>query len=156
MSEDDDLSSDGGGPAIPAGVLRTQKRGWQGEDLEMNHHREQQKLAEGNSHHKEHAAVDLEQFRNTEVGKGYQARHVIRQRSGQPAQDVSIRDMTKEGAKHNKDEKKKKRHKTEKRERSKRDQESSKKESDAEKLESYLRCTGLRNFRREIEKILSS
>ena len=51
-------------------------RGWQGGDLELEHQRE------SFLEHKEKvsAAVDIGQFQNHEVGKGYQAKHVVRQR----------------------------------------------------------------------------
>ena len=51
-------------------------RGWQGGDLELEHQRE------SFLEHKEKvsAAVDIGQFQNHEVGKGYQAKHVVRQK----------------------------------------------------------------------------
>ena len=80
-----------------------------------------------------HAAVDLSQFRNEEVGKGYQAKHVIRQK-GAPTKASGIVDM------------------------SQRKEESEPKPKDAEPItkESYLSCRGMRNFVREVDKILGN
>lgn len=67
---------DGGGRNV------RHRGGWQGEEMEMEH----QRLASANNiKSNTHAAVDLNQFRNTIVGEGYQAKHVIRQRTaGEP------------------------------------------------------------------------
>jgi len=78
-----------------------------------------------------HAAVDLSQFRNEEVGKGYQARHVIRQ-SGAPSKASGIVDV------------------------SKKDESKPKPKDTTTEMESALACRGLRNFIREIDKILES
>ena len=83
-----------------------------------------------------HAAVDLQQFRNDEVGKGYQAKHVVRQK-GVPSKASGIVDM------------------------SQRKDESMKTltaRSNAESItkESYLQCRGMRNFMREVNKILNT
>jgi hypothetical protein len=54
---------------------RNNKRGgWQGEEMELQHKQQQDR-----SNGVQAAAVDLNQFRNDEVGVGYQAKHVIRQ-----------------------------------------------------------------------------
>ena len=81
-----------------------------------------------------HAAVDLQQFRNDEVGKGYQAKHVVRQK-GVPSKASGIVDMS------------------QRKEESMATQTS---RSNAESItkESYLHCRGMRNFLREVEKIL--
>ena len=81
-------------------------------------------------------AVDLNQFRNTEVGKGYQAKHVVRQRTATVAKtktttinsNVDVGQRNNGGAASNKTIEK----------------------------EELLRNDGLRAFRREIESILSS
>merc|ERR1712157_519519 len=52
-------------------------RGWEGGDLEITHQREYAK----SSSQIDYAAVDMTQFHNTEVGKGYQAKHVVRQKT---------------------------------------------------------------------------
>lgn len=116
-----------GGPRIPTGAVKRQ-RGWQGEELEMEHKKQShEKLSQA-------AAVDIRQFQNHKVGEGYQARHVIRQRSAHSGNDMQVQDMS--GGKF-----------TEKKE--------------PEKLvdtgdRNYLRNKGLRDFRKEIESILAS
>ena len=55
------------------------KGGWAGDELEMQHQMEH--LSNNNTKNAT-AAVDLSQFRNEEVGVGYQAKGVIRQRGG--------------------------------------------------------------------------
>lgn len=79
-----------------------------------------------------HAAVDLSQFRNEEVGKGYQAKHVIRQ-AGTTSKTSGIVDMSK----NEKDE-------------------SKPKPKEATTTETYLACRGMRNFIREIDNILEN
>ena len=145
--DEDSTGEQDGGPEIPAGVLRTQKRGWAGEDLELEHRRQQ--LQQPDKPAEDHAAVDLKQFRNTEVGKGYQARHVIRQRSGQGEQ-MQVHDMT-----HREEPPEKPRETSEQRKRS-REKPVGERDSKERRLEKYLSCEGLRNFRLEIERILSS
>jgi hypothetical protein len=133
-------SDDSTGPSIPRGVLKS-RGGWKGEELEFEHQRE------GLREPKERtaaAAVDLQQFRNDEVGKGYQAKHVIRQRSGKESSDLKVVDMSK-----SKDGVKTKRKHREK---------SSKESGDSKTgpRNKYLKSSGLRNFRKELEKIESS
>jgi len=97
--------------------------------------REHQKEAFREKKQKTHAAVNLQQFQNHVVGQGYQAKHVIRQKSA-VAGGISIQDMTKKP--------------------------SEKKKADIDSYdtsqtgESYLNHAGLRAFRKEIENILSS
>ena len=90
----------------------------------------------GSSAKSTHAAVDLQQFRNDEVGKGYQAKHVVRQK-GVPSKASGIVDMSQR-----KDE----------------SIETQKARSNTESItkESYLQCQGMRNFMREVEKILEN
>jgi hypothetical protein len=52
---------------------------WQGEEMELDHQRETERRDRDESLGATVTAVDLNQFRNTEVGKGYQAKHVVRQ-----------------------------------------------------------------------------
>ena len=54
------------------------KRGW-GESMELAHQQDN-KHTKSNNSMSSVVAVDLGQFRNTEVGKGYQAKHVVRQK----------------------------------------------------------------------------
>mmetsp|Transcript_25594 Transcript_25594/g.37813 ORF Transcript_25594/g.37813 Transcript_25594/m.37813 type:complete len:116 (-) Transcript_25594:7-354(-) len=101
------------------------RKGWDGQDMEMSHKRE--KTHESNAV----AAVDLNQFRNTEVGQGYQAKHVFRQKTGMENK-TKVVDMSR-GA-------------------------SQKKASliKDERLSKYLKCAGIREFRRQLEKIVNS
>lgn len=135
MENDDDLSSQEGGPAIPAGVLKTSKKGW-GEELEMQHHRNEQ-----NKTKVHYAAVNIKQFQNTEVGAGYQARGVVRQKTaGGDAE--TVRDLTAAQAQQQKPT---------------RPQAESKDAGNKQKgADEYLKCDGIRNFRKEIEQLLSS
>ena len=58
---------------------------WQGEEMELDHQRETERRDRDRDESSTTGAaaivtaVDLNQFRNTEVGKGYQAKHVVRQ-----------------------------------------------------------------------------
>lgn len=102
-----------------------------------------------------HAAVDLNQFRNTQVGKGYQAKHVIRQRLRIEDSAVSVRDLTKKTLDLNKRKSKKKPNEAPSSsfdDHTKRNE----KTSTATRLQNYLQCEGLRKFRRELESIDSS
>lgn len=78
-SSDDDEE----GPPLPAAAAAAassnRRGGWQGEALEMEH----QRLHDNNSSKGSNSftAVNLDQFRNTIVGEGYQAKHVVRQRT---------------------------------------------------------------------------
>jgi len=172
MSNNGGSSSDG---SMPRGLAPKRRRGWEGEALELER---DDAPASGKE---THAAVDLQQFRNTEVGKGYQAKHVVRQRTGIPPakSEDAVQDMTiasgapdtaadghstkKERSKKSSSRKSKKRKKRDsspapkdkdydgkKRDRSS----SSKRNSKSERLEKYLKCEGLRNFRKEIESIV--
>ena len=103
----------------------------------MNHQRES--LREDKA--KASAGVDISQFRNFEVGKGYQAKHVVRQRSSNQPAPIDIKDMsnTNKGTG---------------------EPEEAKPKLSVETLEdirkSYIKSAGLREFRKEIEKILNS
>jgi LPS O-antigen subunit length determinant protein (WzzB/FepE family) len=136
-------SDDSAGPALPRGVLKA-RSGWKGDDLELQHQREVMNRDDGPS---ESAAVNLNQFRNEEVGEGYQAKHVIRQRSGQHS-EIKIRDMSRanENEKDKKKSKKRKKH-------SSTDAAPETKEDPKERVRKYLQCDGLLQFRRELEKI---
>jgi hypothetical protein len=103
--------------------------------MEMVHQREAFREDKG----KASAAVDISQFQNHEVGKGYQAKHVVRQKTGE-APSVKIKVMP--GGNNGADSKAK-----------------APKHSVNEISEiraSYMKSAGLREFRKEIEKILSS
>jgi hypothetical protein len=126
--------------AAPPSCAQYHRRrgGWQGDDLELER-KEPTDVAP-------HIAVDLSQFRNTEVGKGYQAKHVIRQRSATAAKEatMTVRDMTKvyTTAKKSKEAKVNKR-------KSSRDD----KKRPQQQLQRYLQCRGLRTFRKELAAI---
>jgi len=100
------------------------------------HQREALQQQSGSGAKSTHAAVDLQQFRNDEVGKGYQAKHVVRQK-GVPSKASGIVDMSQR-----KDE----------------SMETQTARSNAESItkESYLQCRGMRNFMREVDKILDN
>lgn len=157
-SDDDSSSGSSHGPAIPKGVLKT-STGWQGDSLELEHHR---------SHHHHHhqrkneekaqaAAVDLSQFRNTVVGQGYQAKHVVRQRTANPMDPLKITDMTTATAtatkKDTNETDKERRSNKRTRKEAKKSKSSEKKGSKKEtRLERYLQCEGLRTFRKELDQ----
>mmetsp|Transcript_8185 Transcript_8185/g.17670 ORF Transcript_8185/g.17670 Transcript_8185/m.17670 type:complete len:150 (+) Transcript_8185:82-531(+) len=73
---------------IECGSKNERNRGW-GQSMELAHQQEvgQRRIKRklncdsDNDNDDDVVAVDLNQFRNTEVGKGYQAKHVVRQRS---------------------------------------------------------------------------
>lgn len=161
----DDASSDGSdaaGPALPAGVLKT-RTAWAGDQLEMDHTREHIRRggADTDADHQasHHAAVDISQFQNTEVGSGYQARHVVRQKTGAGSDGMKVRDMTgcvlsdtKDGGGKRESEKKIKNKSEPVAAKRKRDDDHGK----YKVADEYLKCKGVREFRLELEKILSS
>lgn len=114
---------------MPRGVS-SRRKGWQGEELEMQHQRE----AARSEKQKVSAAVDIKQFQNTVVGEGYQAKHVIRQPSTSNSA-ANVRDMT--GGKFAES------------------TNETKPLTTTDRAE-YIKNSGLRDFRREIETILSS
>ena len=149
--------SDDGARHLPAGVLRS-RGGWADMNgYEVEHQRERLRRADDHAGSGDddvtkttHAAVDLSQFRNEEVGKGYKAKHVVRQRdvsssvamkgvvdmSGGAYLSTNKRcqdqdDVRKKGEKIALDSK-----------------------SDVPCFESYLRSKGVRDFIKEIDKIL--
>jgi hypothetical protein len=108
-------------------------RGWQGEELELAHATKPAAAKDG-------AAVDFSQFRNEEVGKGYQAKFVVRQPSAGEASKVTVHDLsTKTDKKLSKKASKKER----------KDKPSAKK---ANRVDKYLGSKALREFRKELEK----
>lgn len=157
MHDESDSSSDIG-PALPAGVLRS-RGGWAGDSLEIEHQRENLRAAnEDGERNTSHAAVDLSQFRNEEVGKGYQAKGVIRQK-GAVSSSSKVVDMT--GGK----DRKEKAHKhgsegdrslSKKRRLDSKDESDDRKKTQEEtRLDSYLKSNGMRLFMGEIETILT-
>mmetsp|Transcript_21107 Transcript_21107/g.38176 ORF Transcript_21107/g.38176 Transcript_21107/m.38176 type:complete len:169 (-) Transcript_21107:258-764(-) len=164
-SDDDDSSGNDSGPAMPSGVLRS-RGGWDDVlNIEMEHQRERLRSGADESDQAasrgkapSHAAVDLAQFRNEEVGKGYQAKHVIRQKeaSSTTKTTAGVVDMT--GGKFSKKKQGAESSATRKRSRD----DGGEKSNDDKKrqpagdapLESYLKCKGMRDFMTEIDKIL--
>jgi hypothetical protein len=68
-------------------------KGWQGSSMELTHQMESHRDQKAS----QYAAVDIRQFQNTQVGKGYQAKHVVRQRQVADQQDTEpqvVKDMT--------------------------------------------------------------
>lgn len=165
------------GPSLPSGVLRS-RGGWAGEDLEMDHQRERLRAArqeddDNDSDHSRsgiredaakkndtHVAVDLSQFRNEEVGKGYKAKHVIRQREAgvESSSSGGVVDMS--GGKFRSEGKKDGGMGASGSKRSAGNDGSSRevgkiRRKEPSQLDTYLQCKGVRDFRREIEKLLS-
>lgn len=147
---------------LPRGLPK-RRRGWEGEDMEL--------LRDDAPTAVSHAAVDLQQFRNTEVGKGYQAKHVVRQRTGMDSRDaVKVQDMTTCSASRSKSKEEHSRKSSKKSKKRKKhkhssspspiDQDDRKREKSVpenlndERLQRYLNCDGLRQFRRELESIV--
>lgn len=139
-------------PRLPPNVLNSQRRGWAGGDLEIEHQREA--FSGGGEKKSQTAAVDLSQFRNEEVGKGYQAKHVVRQREATTS-STGVVDMS-GGAFGSRDddrkEKKSSAHKKEKKS-SKRKRGSGDEMKNAR--ESYLQCKGLETFLGDVDKMLA-
>jgi hypothetical protein len=118
----------------PPRSVSQQRRGWQGEELEIDHQRES--LKSGKDKDAVAAAVDIRQFQNHVVGEGYQAKHVIRQSSAKTrGPSLQIKDMS-GGAKFGRGE--------------------SKQEMKDTGDRNYIQNAGLREFRKEIESILES
>jgi formylglycine-generating enzyme required for sulfatase activity len=142
-------------PRLPPNVLNSQRRGWAGENLEIEHQRES--LGDGGKK-SQTAAVDLSQFRNEEVGKGYQAKHVVRQREAAAA-SAGVVDMSGGAFELKDDRREKKSSKREKKEKKsvkrKREKEQDISGQKDNRLDIYLKCKGLETFLGEVEKMLS-
>ena len=153
----DDEGSDGSdesrGQRIAAAATssssRKRQRGWQGGELEVEHQRqvirEDQADPSGKKKSSVSAAVDIRQFHNTQVGSGYQAKHVVRQPGGggaAPAATTKVMPPPSPSPAGGGDT-----------ERPTKQPKMSKKE---DKVTSYLQCQGLREFVREMNKILSA
>ncbi|KAL3792974.1 hypothetical protein HJC23_010987 [Cyclotella cryptica] len=160
QNKDDSSSDDERRP--PSNVLYS---GWAGDFLEIEHQRE---TAGGRDRSKSHTAVDLSQFRNEEVGKGYQAKHVVRQReaiaetsgvvdmSGGAFSSRNKSDQSLRRSSHEKGDKSLKRSSHEKKSaKRKHDDDRDINAKRDSRLESYLKCKGLKAFLGEIDKIIS-
>lgn len=135
---------------LPVGVLRS-RGGWEDSNcIEMEHRREQLLQlagADGASgkglSSKNHAAVDLSQFRNEEVGKGYKSKHVVRQRDA-TVSVASVIDMS--GGKFSKPDNS---------DGNRQDNEDRRRREPVDvQHRAYLESKGIRDFLREMEKIL--
>lgn len=131
---------------------RKRKGGWSGEELEMQHQQDVFAAKNKNKHQHQKGAGTLlkDQFQNTEVGQGYQAKHVIRQKQHSSATTVAtsssnsnIIDMS-GGVDFNKASALQSNNK------------SNMPEESILDVKLYLKSKELRDFRKEIEKILSS
>lgn len=133
MSDSDSKgSTDRAGPCVPKGVLSTRGRG-----IDVDEEKSRPTVSKGP------VAVDLQQFQNFEVGKGYQAQHVVRQPQAASG-SVKILDMSRQN-KTTKDETlRRSRHSSDKKE---------SKDVKTSRLQRYLRSAAFRRFRRELEKI---
>jgi len=80
-SDDEESDSKLGRPSLPAGVLRKKGAVWEGEQMELEHYLEDRLAGDNRTRQGTATAVDLSQFQNIAVGHGYQAKHVIRQRT---------------------------------------------------------------------------
>ena len=151
-SGDDDVIDHG---ILSRGVISQRQRGWQGESMELAH-----AAATAAQENKESssAIVDLAQFRNQDIGQGYQAKFVVRQRTSKDDKTGShIVDMTKQPREEEGDDKSGRRRSKNKRSRRHDDDDDERKESKknisiVNLLQMYLECDGLRQFRRELEK----
>ena len=131
MNDGDDSSVE---REIPKGVLRGRGR-WQGDELEIERDRTT------SIDPKVSAAVDLNQFRNEEVGKGYQAKHVIRQPAAAVGSKIPIEDLTAPSAKKAKVQKDA-------------SFKESKHDNESNLINKYLACEAFRKFRKEIENMI--
>jgi hypothetical protein len=89
-SDDEDSDSKLGRPSLPAGVLRKKGAIWEGEQMELEHYREDRLAGDNRKRQGTATAVDLTQFQNIAVGHGYQAKHVIRQRTVEEEPNLKI------------------------------------------------------------------
>lgn len=131
-ADEEDLPSSHPARRKEFGGKNEKKRGW-GEAMELAHQTERGGSSPLSS---SVVAVDLSQFRNTEVGTGYQAKHVVRQRTASaPKTKIKTINRNFDTGLENPGKK------------------DTTKGIDKETL---LRNDGLRAFRKEIENILSS
>lgn len=137
MTESDSESSNSHDAA--ARFIPGSHKGWGGNDLEMEHQRESFREQKNGA-----AAVDITQFQNTEVGSGYQAKHVVRQKHFKQQPAFAVKDMT--GGKEKKYNKRK------------RPEPEIPEPCDTPKtrLKKYLACAGMKHFLRELDDMLSS
>jgi hypothetical protein len=112
------------------------RRGWDGEHLELHREQPTENLTS-------HAAVNLQQFRNEHIGVGYQAKHVIRQRSV-PDNSVVVHTMKLNSTSNVQVQAKRKHEKI---------QSNRAEPKPLTRLQTYLKCEKLREFRKELATI---
>jgi hypothetical protein len=143
MNSSDNSSDDDLGPSVPTGVLRS-RGGWDDKfHLEIEHTKE--KMNADNEDKKISAAVDLSQFRNEEVGKGYKAKHVVRQKEA-ISTATKVVDMSGGSGTFNKQQEGRADDSSKSKKKRSRDEESP--------VQSYLQSQGMRDFIKETHKIL--
>lgn len=131
---------------------------WQGEEMELDHQRETERRDRDRDESSTGAAivtaVDLNQFRNTEVGKGYQAKHVVRQNTATNNDTAAAAQVIIDAGTMTPASTKKRRSAAVRMER-RADIDAATTVAVVTEKEELLRNDGLRLFRREIENILS-
>lgn len=150
------------GPSIPRGVWKS-RGGWEGEQLELDHYhrqKQQQQQHASDRHETSVVAVDLSQFRNTVVGKGYQAKHVIRQTTGPSGNNEPlawpVKDMTRASTTVDPYNRQDATTTPPKRRTGKRSSQHKDTDSAAvkyQKLDKYLRCEAFRRFYKELHEL---
>mmetsp|Transcript_22168 Transcript_22168/g.28684 ORF Transcript_22168/g.28684 Transcript_22168/m.28684 type:complete len:163 (+) Transcript_22168:82-570(+) len=133
------------------------KRGWEGQEMEMRHARDtwnNPKSADADGV----VAVDLEQFRNHQVGEGYQAKFVVRQRTGheEEQQGDPSKGKGRERKRSKREESSDKNDATRSSQHGKAAVANKAENDDSNPILRYLQCEGLRRFRLEIAKIEES
>ena len=121
-------------------AFSNKRRGWDGDHLELNREQPNENLAL-------HVAVNLGQFRNEQIGVGYQAKHVIRQ-PYVPDTSVVVHGTTQDSTSNDQAQ-------------AKRNNEnlladSTKPKPMTNRLQKYLECEKLRHFRKQLASIESS
>lgn len=118
---------------------RVGRQRWKGDEMELKREQPSNKDAS--------AGVDLEQFRNYQVGIGYQAKHVVRQRGlqsdGGAVGSTSRPEITGGETKKRKAQ-------------SSEGKATGKRPAKEDRLQRFLRCEGFRKFRKELETIMTS
>jgi hypothetical protein len=147
-------SSSSSSQGVPRGAVgyRPQERrgGWEGEHLEREREREVDQDGAAAPSSRAAVAVDLEQFRNYRVGEGYQARHVVRQRTAAPARHGAA-GAGASGATETADSDKRP---SGRERRVAGDRQGKTPDGTPDELDRYLECEAFRTFRRELDKIL--
>ena len=118
----------------------SKRRGWGDEHLELLREQPNENLTS-------HVAVNLQQFRNEQIGVGYQAKHVIRQRIV-PGESTVVQNVTQGSTTTT--------HVQSKRKKETNGTDCTEKPKTTGKLQKYMKCEKLRQFRKELASIESS